>query len=62
MAPSTASIARFILLVGTAVASVRATACENPSVRREWRALSIGERAQWIKAVNVCLSLSLFYA
>jgi len=62
MAPSTASIARFILVVGAAVASVRATLCENPSVRREWRALSVDERAQWIKAINVRLSLSLFYA
>ena len=62
MAPSMSNIARFILFIGTAVASVRATLCENPSVRREWRALSVDERAEWIEAVNVRLSLSSFRA
>jgi len=53
MAPLIANVARFILFIGTAVASVRATLCENPSVRKEWRALSTDERAQWIEAIKV---------
>ena len=27
--------------------------CENPLVRREWRALSEGERKEWADAVKV---------
>lgn len=53
MAPSIANIARFTLFIGTAVASVRAALCESPGIRREWRALSTNERAEWIEAVNV---------
>jgi len=30
--------------------------CREPSVRREWRALSKEERADWISAVNVRFS------
>jgi len=29
--------------------------CEKPQVRREWLALSDGERAEWITAVKVIL-------
>ena len=29
------------------------TRCSNPSVRREWRAMSPDERAGWINAVKV---------
>jgi hypothetical protein len=29
--------------------------CTNPQVRREWRALSDGERTEWITAVKVIL-------
>ena len=29
--------------------------CQKPKVRREWRKLSDGERADWIEAVNVFL-------
>jgi hypothetical protein len=36
--------------------------CQKPRVRREWRSLELDERADWIRAVNVCVSvvLSLF--
>ena len=55
MAPSIANATRFILCLGAAVASVRAQAvCSDPSVRREWRALSVHEKAEWIEAVKVC--------
>jgi hypothetical protein len=30
--------------------------CVTPQVRREWRALSDGEKAEWIGAVKVSLS------
>jgi hypothetical protein len=53
MAPSIANIARFTLFIGTALTTVRAALCESPSMRKEWRALSVDERAEWIKAVNV---------
>lgn len=57
--PSIANVARFVLLCGAAVASVRAaTYCSNPGVRKEWRTLSTDERAEWIAAVNVRLYLS----
>ena len=60
MAPSVAYVARFILFVGAAVASVRAQpVCSNPSVRREWRALSTDEKAEWIWAVKVRICLSV---
>ena len=59
MVPSIAKVARLLLPFGMLVASVGAQAvCSNPSVRREWRALSAHERAGWIEAVNVCLHLS----
>ena len=53
MAPSIASIACFTLFIGATVTGVRAAICESPSIRREWRALSVYERAEWIEAVNV---------
>ena len=53
MAPLIANVARFTLFIGAAVASVHAALCESPNVRREWRALSPHERAEWIEAVNV---------
>ena len=57
MAFSIARVARFLLFIGTAATSARAALCENPSVRKEWRALSVDERAEWIEAVNVRLCL-----
>jgi len=30
-----------------------ATKCTNPVIRKEWRKLSIPEKADWIRAVNV---------
>jgi len=27
--------------------------CTNPAVRKEWRAFSASEKAEWIRAVNV---------
>jgi len=35
--------------------SYRPRACTKPAVRREWRAFSASEKAEWIRAVN-CLS------
>jgi len=49
------SIVRVVVLsvlVSAAVAGNRTT-CQNPRVRREWRALSLDERTDWIRAVNV---------
>lgn len=30
------------------------TTCLEPAVRKEWRALSTEEKAEWIRAINVC--------
>ena len=49
------NVARFILFIGTVVTTVRAALCESPAVRKEWRALSHDEKAEWIAAVNVRL-------
>ena len=38
------------LLVGS---THKRKACIEPAVRKEWRALSTGEKAEWIRAVNV---------
>lgn len=35
--------------------AIRSSRCTNPSIRKEWRALSSEEQADWITAVN-CLS------
>ncbi|KAI0743507.1 Di-copper centre-containing protein [Daedaleopsis nitida] len=48
-----ASTLSTLLLFFTASSS--AITCTRPSVRREWRQLTINERAQWIAAIN-CLS------
>lgn len=53
MAPMS-NVARFILFIGTVVTTARAL-CESPAVRKEWRALSHDEKAEWIAAVNVRL-------
>ena len=42
-----------LALLLTSVTTVYAGACKNPRVRREWRALSEGERQEWIRAVKV---------
>jgi hypothetical protein len=42
----------FCLLVGASSTHKR-KACVEPAVRKEWRALSTGEKAEWIRAVNV---------
>jgi hypothetical protein len=33
--------------------------CTNPAVRKEWRAFSASEKAEWIRAVNVRMSTFL---
>jgi len=51
------------LLISVLVSAALADKCHKPKVRKEWRALSSGERANWIDAVNVHSvhhSLSLF--
>lgn len=53
MALSIANIALLTLYIWTAVTFVRAASCKSPSIRREWRTLSVQERAEWIEAVNV---------
>jgi hypothetical protein len=32
--------------------------CKKPAIRREWRALTTNQKAEWIRAVNVRRSLS----
>ncbi|KAK0455468.1 Di-copper centre-containing protein [Desarmillaria tabescens] len=44
-----------LLLTLTVSASARPSHCKHPAVRKEWRALSSRERAEWIAAVN-CLA------
>jgi len=44
-------------VVGDANDLLRGKRCVKPHVRREWRALSDGERAEWIGAVKVSLCL-----
>lgn len=36
-----------------AAPTVKTSGCTNPLVRREWRALTDGERKEWIDAVKV---------
>ena len=36
--------------------------CTKPTVRREWRAFSASEKAEWIRAVNVRMSTLLISA
>jgi hypothetical protein len=33
--------------------------CTKPAVRKEWRAFSTSEKAEWIRAVNVRMSIFL---
>jgi hypothetical protein len=46
----------FTILCSLAGASSTYTkkTCREPAVRKEWRALSTGEKAEWIRAINVC--------
>ena len=39
---------------------VTATHCIDPVVRREWRKLSVAEKADWIDAVNVSEFIILY--
>jgi hypothetical protein len=41
------------------VGSLAGAQCTNPVIRREWRKLSVSERADWIRAVNVSEIISL---
>jgi hypothetical protein len=43
----------FAAIVLLVVLGTEAKTCKNPSVRREWRALSTSERIEWITAVKV---------
>lgn len=43
----------FILGSWTSPDVMDVPACTKPSVRREWRKLSLDERADWISAFNV---------
>jgi hypothetical protein len=36
--------------------------CTKPAVRKEWRAFSTMEKAEWIRAVNVRMRISLTLA
>jgi len=46
-----------VLLLCLLVSAVGAKdACKQPKVRREWRKLTPGERAEWIDAVKVLIS------
>jgi len=42
-----------------AFCSDKGCSCKKPAIRREWRTLSAHEKAQWIRAVNVCICHSL---
>jgi hypothetical protein len=44
----TVSLASFLVPPSTAAK------CTKPTIRREWRKLSVAEKANWIQAVNVC--------
>ena len=46
------TLAVLCLLVGASSTYKRNT-CVEPAVRKEWRALSTEEKAEWIRAVNV---------
>jgi tyrosinase len=48
------SLAILCSLAGASSTHTKKT-CRDPAVRKEWRALSTGEKAEWIRAVN-CLS------
>ena len=39
--------------------SNRPAPCKKPAVRKEWRAFSASEKAEWIRAVNVCMNTFL---
>ena len=32
--------------------------CTEPAIRKEWRAFNPEEKAEWIRAVNVCIDPS----
>ncbi|KAI0329743.1 Di-copper centre-containing protein [Cubamyces sp. BRFM 1775] len=44
-----------LFVLGLCAAERQAVPCTRPSVRREWRKLSLPERAEWIAAIN-CLA------
>jgi hypothetical protein len=47
------AVARVLLLSILVSAVAGNNSCQEPKVRREWRALEPDERAEWIDAVNV---------
>lgn len=62
MGTSITNVAHLLLFVSVGVASIGAQAvCSNPSARKEWRTLSVHQRAEWIEAVNVRLPLPESY-
>lgn len=48
-----ASLALISSAVGAPSSAFKRGGCDNPSVRREWRAFSSQEKAAWIQAVLV---------
>ncbi|RPD74200.1 Di-copper centre-containing protein [Lentinus tigrinus ALCF2SS1-7] len=52
---SLSSIITGAFFVGLSSLGAHAATCTHPSVRREWRKLSVVERAEWISAIN-CLA------
>lgn len=54
--PTVLSIA--VLVLWSAVGLCNPCHCKEPEVRREWRALSADEKADWIRAVKVRLDTS----
>lgn len=56
--PSILSVALAIVWSAAAVSGLYdKRPCTMPVVRREWRAFSVYEKAEWIRAVNVRMSL-----
>ena len=49
----------FVLSVVGVSCSYVPSPCTNPAIRREWRAFSASEKAEWIRAVNVRMSTLL---
>ena len=52
----------FVLSLVGVSCSYGPSPCVNPAVRREWRAFSASEKAEWIRAVNVRMSTFLTLA
>lgn len=57
-----ASLALISSAVGAAPSAYKRGGCDNPSVRKEWRAFNSQEKAAWIQAVNVRVQLTVLTA